>query len=200
MRGRMSGPGFICLEHVVSVPPMRWSYPLLFVTLALLTACGEPRRFGDAGGVPVTFTATVERAYFSNWENRQARPSAGAGVGFGSGGSTGVGVGLGLSFSSTQIYLIGGDQVGQGNVFRQELKWGENTFTVPLTPGRTLHLTAQADGGRRGWEALGTVVIPANDPRVSIQMDSNGGKVTVTPGATAVPAPAPGTPVAPATP
>ena len=174
---------------------MHWPLPTLFVALALLTACGEPRRFGDEGGVPVAITAHVDRAYFNAMENRQGRPSAGAGVGFGSGGMTGVGVGVGFTFSSTQVYLLGGDQVGQGNVFRQEVKWGENSFSVPLSPGRTIHLTVQAEGGRRGWEALGPVTIPASDPRIAIQLDGNGGKVTVTP-ATAPAAP----PAAPAQP
>ncbi len=169
--------------------------PTLFVSLALLSACGEPRRFGDPGGVPVTITAQVDRAFFNTMENRQGRPSAGAGVGFGSGGTTGVGVGIGFSFSSTQVYLLGGDQVGQGNVFHKEVKWGDNTFSVPLTPGRTIHFTVQAEGGRRGWEALGPVVIPASDPHVAIQLDSNGGKLTVTPPAAATPPPATTTPV-----
>lgn len=176
-----------------------------FLAVLLLSACGEPRRFGDTGGVPVTVTLKVERPFFSSMENRQGRPSAGAGVGFGSGGMTGVGVGVGFSFSSTQIYLLGGDSVGQGNVFRKEVKWGDNTFTVPLSTGRTLHLTVQAEGGRRGWEAIGTITVPAQDPKVDIVLDGNGAKFTVTPAtvpaapATTPPAPA-ATPPAPAAP
>jgi hypothetical protein len=161
------------------------------LSVVLLSACGEPRRFGDNGGVPVNFSAQVERAFFNSMENRQGRPSAGAGIGFGSGGMTGVGVGIGLSFSSTQVYLLGGDAVGQGNVFQKELKWGENAFSVPLTAGRTLHLTVQAEGGRRGWEAIGTFNVPAQDPKVAILLDSNGAKLTVTPAAPPAPAPAP---------
>jgi hypothetical protein len=167
---------------------------LAILSAFLLSACGEPRRFGDTGGVPVTITAQVERPFFSSMENRQGRPSAGAGVGFGSGGMTGIGVGVGLSFSSTQVYLLGGDAVGQGNIFRKELKWGENTFTVPLTAGRTLHLTAQAEGGRRGWEAIGSITVPAQDPKIAIMLDGNGAKLTVTPAV----APAPTAPAAPA--
>jgi hypothetical protein len=182
-------------------PAMNRSSSIFVVATALLlSACGEPRRFGDTGGVPVTITAQVERPFFSSMENRQGRPSAGAGVGFGSGGATGVGVGIGFSFSSTQIYLLGGDAVGQGNVFRQEVKWGANTFNVPLAAGRTLHLTVQAEGGRRGWESLGTVTVPAQDPQIAIVLDTNGAKMTVTPTA---PAPAPAatpTPDAPAQP
>lgn len=169
------------------------------LAVLLLSACGEPRRFGDTSGVPVTVTLKVERPFFSSMENRQGRPSAGAGVGFGSGGMTGVGVGVGFSFSSTQVYLLGGDSVGQGNVFRKELKWGDNSFTVPLSAGRTLHLTIQAEGGRRGWEAIGTITVPAQDPKIDIMLDGNGAKVTVTPAAPAAaptppPAPAPATP------
>lgn len=173
--------------------------PSALAAVLLLSACGEPRRFGDTGGVPVTVTAKVDRAFFNSMENRQGRPSAGAGVGFGSGGHTGVGVGIGFSFSSTQVYLLGGDAVGQGNVFRKELSWGDNTFTVPLSAGRVLHLTVQAEGGRRGWEAIGTATVPARDPVLAIVLDGNGSQVTVTPAAAPAPAQAP-TPAAPTTP
>ena len=157
------------------------------VVVFCLSACGEPRRFGDTGGTPVTINAQVERSFFNNMENRQGRPSAGAGVGFGSGGHTGVGVGVGFSFSSTQVYLLGGDAIGQGNVFVKEVKWGANSFTVPLVAGRTLHLTVSAEGGRRGWEALGTITVPAKDPTVTLVLNADGTKLTVTP-ATAAPA------------
>ena len=167
--------------------------------LLLLSACGEPRRFGDVGGIPVTITAHIERAFVSGMENRQARPSVGAGAGFGSGGFSGVGVGVGLSFSSTQVYIVGGDNVGQANIFRQEMKWGDNTFSVPLIAGRTLHLSVQVEGGRRGWEALPPVIVPLSDPAIAIVLDSNGAKLTVTPIVPA-PAPAPTTESAPAKP
>lgn len=181
---------------------------LAILSVLLLSACGEPRRFGDNGGVTVNVTAQVDRAFFSSMENRQGRPSAAAGVGFGSGGHTGVGLGVGFQFSSTQVYLLGGDAIGQGNVFRKELKWGENTFTVPLAAGRTLHLTIQAEGGRRGWEAIGAITVPAQDPTVAIVIDGNGAKMTVTPvvaptvppTAPATPAPAEQTPAPAATP
>jgi hypothetical protein len=181
---------------------MRTSLTLL-TFLLLLSACGEPRRFGDAGGISVTITAHIERAFVSGMENRQARPSVGAGAGFGSGGFSGVGVGVGLSFSSTQVYLAGGDNVGQANIFRKEVKWGDNTFTVPLTASRTLHLSVQVEGGRRGWEALPPVIIPTSDPTIALVLDSNGAKLTVTPVVPApapVPAPSPKTESAPAKP
>lgn len=161
---------------------------LVVAAVLILAACGEPRRFGDAGGVPVTVSATIERPFFTSMQNRQGRPSAGAGVGMSSGGWSSVGVGVGFQFSSTQVYLLGGDAIGQGNVFRKEVKWGENTFTVPLTPGRTLHLTVQAEGGRRGWEAIGTLTVPAQDPAITLVLDGNGAKITVTPTPAAAPA------------
>lgn len=174
--------------------------PLLLAcaVVLVLSGCGEPRRFGDAGGVPVTVNAQVNRQFFSSMENRQGRPSAGAGVGFSSGGHSSMGVGIGFQFSSTQVYLLGGDAVGQANVFRQELKWGDNQFTVPLAAGRTIFLTVQAEGGRRGWEAIGQFVIPAQDPRISVELDGNGAKVTVTPPLAPAPTPA-APPAAPAT-
>jgi hypothetical protein len=153
---------------------------ILFTLLliAMLCGCGEPRQFGDVGGVDVQVTAEVERAFFKNMENRQGRPSAGAGVGFSSHGGSSTGVGIGFSFSSTQVYLVGGDHVGQSNVFKKELKWGSNTFTVPLNPGRVLHLTVVAEGGRRGWEAIGTVTIEANSPNVQVILSGDGAQVS----------------------
>jgi hypothetical protein len=184
---------------------MKCPLTILAIVIGIaLSGCGEPRRFGDPNGIPVTVKAKVERAFFSSMENRQGRPSVGAGGGFSSGGSSSIGVGVGLHFSSTQVYLLGGDAVGQGNVFRQEVKWGDNSFTVPLTAGRTLHLMVQAEGGRRGWESLGSITVPAKDPTVTLVLDGNGTTLNVTPAATPAPvAPAP-TPVAndpaPATP
>lgn len=163
---------------------------LVVAAVLVLSACGEPRRFGDANGVPVNVIAKIERPFFSTMQNRQGRPSAGAGVGISSGGWSSVGVGVGFQFSSTQVYLLGGDSIGQGNVFRKEMKWGENSFTVPLVAGRTLHLTVQAEGGRRGWEAIGTLTVPAQDPTVTLVLDGNGAKMTVTPAPAAPPAPA----------
>ena len=176
----------------------------LFILISLLfifSACGEPRRFGDVGGVPVTVTVHIERAFVSGMENRQARPSVGAGAGFSSGGMSSMGLGVGLSFSSTQVYIVGGDNVGQANIFRQEIKWGDNSFTVPLAASRTLHLSVQVEGGRRGWEALPPVIIPLSEPAIAIVLDSNGAKLTVTPVVpTPAPAPAPTTESAPTTP
>lgn len=174
---------------------MRSALLLPVLALACLSGCGEPRRFGDVGGQPVTFTVHVERPFFASMENRQGRPSVGAGVGFSSGGGSYSGVGIGFTFSSTQVYVLGGDAVGQADVFRQEVKWGDNTFIVPLTPGHVLHLSVQAEGGRRGWEAIGTVTVPMNEPAVNVALTSAGAKIAVT--ATSV---APITPAAPTKP
>ena len=72
------------------------------------------------------------------------------------------------------------------------MKWGDNRFSVPLTPGRALHLTVTAEGGRRGWEAVGTVVVPQDAaPAVNIALGAEGGKVTTTPAQPPVTAPQP---------
>jgi hypothetical protein len=147
--------------------------------LAVLAGCGEPRRFGDAGGVPVAFTVTLDRAFVSGMRNRQGRVGLGVGGSLSSGGHSSVGTGVGLSFASTTVYLVGGDGPGEAQVFRQELKWGENGFTVPLTPARTLHLTVQVQGGRDGWEAIGPVTLPAVDhPTVTIGLSDAGPRIS----------------------
>ena len=75
----------------------------------------------------------------------------------------------------TTVYLLGGENTSEAQIFRKEVKWGESTFTVPLTPGRTLHLTVQVQGGREGWEAIGSVVIPATaNPTVTIGLSDAG--------------------------
>ena len=160
--------------------------------ILLLTGCGEPRRYGDTGGTPTAFTVSLDRAFVNGFENRQGRPSVGGGVGFSSGGGSYSGVGVGLSFSSTQVYLLGGEKIGQGEVFRQELKWGENNFSVPLTPGRTLYLTITAEGGRRGWEGIGSLVVPQDAaPTAHIVLGAEGGKITTTPAQPAAATPPP---------
>jgi len=128
--------------------------------ILVLTGCGTPRRFGDVDGTPVLIQVDLERAYVRSLSDRNVGVGVGAGVGVGSGGYRSSGVGIGLSFSSTQVYLLGGDATGQGNVFRKQIAWGTHAFEVPLTPGRTLALTVQAQGGYEGWEGIGTVTVP----------------------------------------
>jgi len=177
--------------------------PLVIAVMAsAMLGCGKPRRYGDEGGIPIAFSVTLDRAFVSDMRNRQARPSVGAGVGFGSGGHSSIGTGVGLSFSATTVYILGGDSVGTGNLFRKELEWGENHFTVPLKPGRQLALTVQAQGGREGWEGVGTVYAPAvSGGEVRIELGSSGPKIIAPIAEPIQPAPAATTPDAiPSTP
>lgn len=128
--------------------------------ILVLAGCGTPRRFGDVDGKPILVQVHLQRAYVRSLSDRNVGIGAGVGVGVGSGGHSHTGVGIGLSFSSTQVYLLGGDATGQGNVFRKQISWGSNSFEVPLTPGRTLAFTVQVQGGYEGWEGIGTVTIP----------------------------------------
>lgn len=151
----------------------------LLALLLLAAGCGAKRRFGDEGGTPVSFRVALDRAFVSEMRNRQGRVGVGVGAGFGSGGRSSIGTGVGLSFSSTTVHLVGGDGPGEGQVFRREIAWGENAFTVPLTPGRTLHLTVQVSGGREGWEAVGSTVIPAGStPRVDLVLGAEGPRLS----------------------
>ena len=185
---------------------------LLSLLLCLFVGCGKKRRFGDEGGTPVTMRVTLDRAFVSDMKNRQGRVGLGVGAGMSSGGGTRVGTGVGLSFSATTVFLVGGDGPGQGQVFRKEIEWGESSFTVPLTPGRTLHLTVQVEGGRQGWEAIGSVEIPRTPaPTVDVVLGAAGPKLTAGPveattttttttTTTVVPAAPESAPVAPAAP
>lgn len=150
--------------------------------LLLLSACGEPRRYGDTGGTPTAFRVTLDRAFVSGMHNRQARLGVGVGGSVSSGGHRSVGTGVGLSFSATSVFLVGGDGVGEAQVFRQKLSWGETTFTVPLTPGRILHLTVQVQGGREGWEAVGSLEVPSTTtPTVMLGLSDAGPRLSVQP-------------------
>lgn len=161
---------------------------LTAVACLVVSSCGQTRRYGDDQGAPVAFTVSLDRAFVKAMHNNQWRPSVGAGASFSSGGSRSYGTGVGVSFSSTNVYLLGGEGPAEAQVFRRELKWGDNAFTVPLTPGRTLHLTVKAEGGREGWESLGEFPVPRDgDPRFSITLGRDGAKVTVTPAPAPVP-------------
>lgn len=152
---------------------------LLGAALILLSACGEPRRYGDVGGTPTTVRVSLDRAFVSGMHNRQARVGVGVGGSVSSGGHRSVGTGLGVSFSATSVYLLGGEGAGEAQLFRQTLSWGETTFTVPLTPGRSLHLTVQVQGGREGWESVGAVVIPAGaTPTVTLGLSDAGPRLS----------------------
>jgi hypothetical protein len=156
-------------------------YCLLLCILSL-AACGKARRYGDAGGVPVAFHVTLDKAFVSGMQNRQGRVGVGVGGTVSSGGHSSIGTGIGLGFSATTVYLLGGDGAGQAQVFRKEITWGENAFTVPLAKGRTLYLTVQVQGGREGWEAIGSVVVPADEkPTVTIGLSDAGPRISAAP-------------------
>jgi len=154
----------------------------VLVATCFVVGCGEKRRFGDDGGTAVAFRVALDRAFVSDMRNRQGRVGVGVGAGVSSGGGSSIGTGVGLSFSATTVSIVGGDGPGQGQIFRKELEWGENVFSVPLTPGRTLHLTIQVEGGRQGWEAIGSVEIPsAPQPKVEAVLNAGGPKLSVSP-------------------
>lgn len=162
-----------------ALSPVSSRFVLGLICLMALTACGKPRRYGDVGGEPTAVRVNLERAFVSGMQNRQARVGVGVGGSVSSGGHSSTGVGVGLSFSSTSVYLLGGEGAGEGQIFRREIKWGETVFVVPLTPGRTLHLTVQVQGGREGWEAIGSVVVPASSsPTVIIGLSEAGAKIS----------------------
>jgi len=161
---------------------MRHALALALLIALCCAGCGSKRRFGDDGGTPVAFHVVMDRAFVSGMKNRQGRVGVGVGAGVSSGGGTSLGTGVGLSFSATTVYLVGGDGPGQSQVFRKELEWGDNDFSVPLTPGRALHLTIQVQGGRDGWEGIGSVEIPrAPQPRVEAVLNAAGPTLRATP-------------------
>jgi hypothetical protein len=160
---------------------------LILLALLPVAGCGSTRRYGDAGGVPVPFDVRLERSFVHDMQNRQWRPSVGAGAAFGSGGYSSYGTGVGLSFSSTEVYLLGGDGPAESQIFRREISWGDNSFSVPLAVGHVVHLTVMAQGGREGWESIGTITVPnAIDPRVRIVLDRDSVSLSVTPAPAAV--------------
>lgn len=158
--------------------------PSLVLLVLACGGCGAKRAEGDAGGVPVSFRVTLERPFVSNMGRGG---SAGVGVGVGTGvsssGASSMGVGVGLGFSSTTVYLLGGDETGHAGLFRRKLSWGDNDFTIPITPGRQVALTVQVEGGRKGWEGIGAVTVPVNvaKPNVTITLNQTGALVLPAP-------------------
>jgi len=165
----------------------RFPLSLLAGAIACLCAasCSDTRREGDADGVPVVFTVQAESAFFSWMTDRRTSTVTGVGVGT-SGMRSGVGLGVGVGFTGTEIYLLGHEQANRPFLFRRRLSYGDNTFTIPLRPGRTLVLTAQAEGGREGSETVGEIVIPTTAaPTVRVSLTKDGAKVETGPPATA---------------
>lgn len=157
--------------------------PIMTITAILVSllcaSCGESRSEGDADGIPVTFVIHTDQAFFSRMADHRATVSSGVGVGLGSGGMS-TGLGLGIGFQGTSAYLLGGPHPGEAGSFRRALDWGETRFTVPLRSGRTVTLTAQAEGGRQGWETVGefTVGAPAAD-EVDLVLDADGAHLKI---------------------
>lgn len=153
------------------------AFTCLFTFLAagaFIAGCGNTRAEGDPDGIPVTFVVHADRAFFSRMASQRTTVSSGIGVGVGTGGM-GTGLGLGIGFHGTSAYLLGGAHPGEAGSFRHALTWGETRFTVPLRSGRTIILTAQAEGGRQGWETVGefTVGAPGAD-EIDLKLDADG--------------------------
>lgn len=146
--------------------------------LLVLASCGGSRLVGDPEGVPITFRVELDRAFVRAMANRQGRVGLGAGVGIGSGGPRGgLGLGLGLSFTSTRVSLLGGGAAGRADLFRQRISWGDNAFTVPLRPDRTVVLTADVSGAREGWEEVGSFTVDARKPVLLLRLGEAGGRL-----------------------
>lgn len=153
-------------------------------------ACGEPRRFGDTDGQPVTMLVHLNRSFLSRMTNMQGRASVGAGAGFSPGGGAFMGSGLSFSFSTTEVDLLGGDVEFDAGVFDQQVHWGDTAFEVPLQPGRRLFLTLQANGGREGVESLGSILVPASGPaRVEVTLSAAEAVIVISPPPAAPPPP-----------
>ncbi|KAH0533739.1 hypothetical protein FGG08_007578 [Glutinoglossum americanum] len=146
--------------------------------LLLCAGCAEKRKEGDPDGIPVAFTVRTDRAFFSRMLDRSTTVSTGLGVGVGSGGMVGSGVGIGFGFHATVPWLLAGDHPAEASLFRRELDWGETTFSVPLRAGRKVVLTAQAQGGKEGWETVGEFTVAAQSAdEVVLTLDAAGSRI-----------------------
>lgn len=160
--------------------PLTSSMNLIALCASLLCiGCSGSRSEGDPDGIPVTFVIHTDQAFFSRMVDHRTTMSTGLGLGMGSGGMS-TGVGLGIGFRGTSAYLLGGAHPGEAGSFRRSLKWGETRFTIPLRSGRTVTLTAQAEGGRQGWETVGECIIsaPAAD-EIDLVLDATGAHLQV---------------------
>ena len=150
---------------------------LLQIVLAVaLAGCGGPRRLaGDADGVLVELTVTLNRQFVRDLKNRgpggpqfvvyerfgptfyhpypygyRRYPPGYYGDPFWGGGVWVSGP------APTTVHLLAGDGPAEGRLFRTHLDYGENRLIVPVKSGRKVVLTVQAYGGLEGWEEVGT--------------------------------------------
>ena len=161
---------------------MRTTPPHLMAGLLLFACagCAAKRQEGDADGIPVTFTVHTDRVFFSRMLDRSTSVSTGVGVGVGSGGMVGSGIGIGIGYRATVPWLLAGDHPAEASLFRRELDWGETIFTVPLRAGRKVVLTAQAEGGKEGWETVGEFTVAAQSAdEVVLTLDAAGSRIEV---------------------
>lgn len=148
------------------------------------TGCAAKRQEGDTDGIPVSFTVRTQQVFFSRMLDRSATVTTGVGVGMGMGprrhGMVGTGVGVGFGYQGTTAWILGGEHPAEASLFRRELEWGETTFSIPLRPGRKVVLTAQAQGGKEGWETVGEFSVAAQTAdEVVLTLDAAGSRIEI---------------------
>jgi hypothetical protein len=154
---------------------------MLLGAAVLLAGCGEPRVrvVGEAGGVPVQLTVEISRTFVRDLKNRG--PGGGETQVYVEHGFYGPweppywyhgrywttppdpywdpfwGGGMVMTGPApTTAWLLAGDGPGEARLFRAELDWGRNEFTMLARPGHAITFTVQSYGGREGWEVVGT--------------------------------------------
>jgi hypothetical protein len=142
-----------------------------------LAGCAE-RGQGNAGGEAVRMQVHLERAFTRHLQNHVWTFGASASGAYGVPMASGVG----LSITTTTVSHMGGKEPGGAEVFLHDLSWGDQGFTVPLDPGKSLYLSVLVEGGHRGLIVLGKITVPPSQhARVGIRLAGDGARMVVAP-------------------
>ncbi len=150
---------------------------VMAATALMLGGC-TGRGQGDGGGEAVRMQVHLERAFTRHLHNHSWTFGASAGGAYG----VPMAAGVGVAFTTTTVSLIGGTEPGGAEIFLHDLSWGDQGFTVPLTPGRSLYLSVLVEGGHRGLVALGRIVVPPSQHAlIGIRLGTDGARMVVAP-------------------
>lgn len=164
--------------------------PSSAIVLAL-TACGQARPTGDAGGVPLTVQVVLVRTYANELAHVQTSttvvgPSWGPADGpsrsdpyFERNGLGDAGWSRRYDEPRLQPWLLAGDGPREGRLFRVALDWGQTDFTVPVRAGRTVVLTLQTHGDRDAWEEVGRFTMPDHPATLVVDCGEHPARVGV---------------------
>jgi hypothetical protein len=126
----------------------------LLALVMLVCGCGQTSRqfiSRSADSTPVKFDVTLEKPFVSSISSI--------------GGGQAAMILLVGPFTNNAVLLVAKTNLPTGETiaFRQRLKWGENSFEVPLRKNTKYQLVAVVQGTRSGIKEVGTIDVSPED-------------------------------------